>query len=317
MKTTQDWLVVAPVEHVGNQQPLAVSSGGYEFALFRDTGDSIRAVENRCPHRRVPLAQGKIINGAIRCAYHGWTFEGSTGSCISVPNLGEQERVPPKLRVTAFRVIECLGFVCIWVGDGDVPDLPPFQAPETALPELETYGSGTVTLSIDDYRDILFDAPQLIFEIPGVRFTDFYLGDMTADGESLCVDREAEWGEASKPVNIKAVDRPLVLRAQHCSGVNKIRYQLMSDSEVVLATLALAYSESRRGTTHYCWRFCRYREFGRQQPSMYRLTCRRRAPVNVFDTMDGAAISSALVGPSADLASLSKRRIPTVDVSPV
>jgi len=315
MTSTQDWLIVAPVEHVSDTEPVAISSGGYDFALFRDDGGAVKAVENRCPHRRVPLTQGKIIKGAIRCAYHGWTFDGSTGSCIQVPNLGEQERVPPNLRVTAFSVVEHLGFVCIWVGDGDNPGLPPFQASSTLGVKSESYGSGTTCLSVDDYRNILFDAPNLLFEIPGVRLTDFYLGDVDTDGASVSVDREAEWGEACKPANIKSVDRPLILRTKHCIGVNKVRYELMTDSETVLATLSLAYSESRRGTTRYCWRFCRYAEFHRHQPSKYRMRFRRRDPVKVFDSLDGDAIATALVGPSADLAVLSELELSAFDGS--
>lgn len=322
MNTTHDWLVVAPLEHVNGLQPVAISAGGYEFALFRDAGGVLKALENRCPHRRVPLTLGKIINGSIRCAYHGWTFEGSSGACIEVPNLDAQERISPKMRVAAFTVIEHQGFVCIWVGDGAPTAPPPFDEAQTEQSDIETFGSGVATLAVNHYRDILFDGPQILFEIPGVRITDFYLGDVRHCDEKLVIDREAEWGDPGKPADIKAVDRPLVLRTEQIIGLDMVLYKLMDDAENVLATLSLAYCASRRGTTSYCWRFSRYREFRKLQPIKHRLRYMRRSPVQVLTALDGNAVAATLMGPSADVESLctpelaSAHRIPLVEMEP-
>jgi|TARA_E500000305_G_scaffold75550_1_gene61255 nitrite reductase/ring-hydroxylating ferredoxin subunit len=322
MNTAHDWLVVAPLEHVNGLQPVAVSAGGYEFALFRDGNGVVKALENRCPHRRVPLTLGKIINGSIRCAYHGWTFDGSSGACIEVPNLGAQERISPKMRVAAFRVVEHQGFVCIWVGGGEPTDLPTFDEDQTGQSDIETFGSGVAALAVDQYRDILFDGPHLVFEIPGVRITDFYLGDVRHSEGKLVIDREAEWGDPSKPADIKAVDRALVLRTEHTIGLEMIFYKLMDDAENVLAILSLAYCASRRGTTSFCWRFRRYPQFSKLQPFKQRLRLTRRSPVQVMEALDGRAVSATLVGPSADLVSLrplelpSPPKIPLVEMEP-
>lgn len=40
---------------------------------------------NRCPHRAVPLSEGKVwSDGSLMCSYHGWRF-GEDGACKAIP----------------------------------------------------------------------------------------------------------------------------------------------------------------------------------------------------------------------------------------
>lgn len=56
---------------------------GVDFALFKINGN-IFALENSCPHRGGPLAEGEITNGAcITCPLHSWEFDLKTGKCTS------------------------------------------------------------------------------------------------------------------------------------------------------------------------------------------------------------------------------------------
>lgn len=44
------------------------------------------AMRDACPHRGAALSEGRMTAGGhLQCAYHGWTFDGATGSCISIP----------------------------------------------------------------------------------------------------------------------------------------------------------------------------------------------------------------------------------------
>lgn len=46
-----------------------------------------RAFEDACPHRKVPLSQGRIENdGTLLCSYHAWRFNGQ-GNLVDVPQL--------------------------------------------------------------------------------------------------------------------------------------------------------------------------------------------------------------------------------------
>ena len=52
---------------------------GEEVAVFRSRTGDVSAVENRCPHRRGPLADGVIGGGKVICPLHGHKFDLSTG----------------------------------------------------------------------------------------------------------------------------------------------------------------------------------------------------------------------------------------------
>lgn len=45
------------------------------------TGGTLAAVDNLCPHRAGPLAEGWIEEGKIVCPWHAWAFDLATGIC--------------------------------------------------------------------------------------------------------------------------------------------------------------------------------------------------------------------------------------------
>jgi phenylpropionate dioxygenase-like ring-hydroxylating dioxygenase large terminal subunit len=59
---------------------------GVPLVVFRIAGRA-QALVDRCPHRNVPLSQGRTTSIGVQCAYHGWTFDGA-GACRHVPALG-------------------------------------------------------------------------------------------------------------------------------------------------------------------------------------------------------------------------------------
>src|SRR5271170_8082184 len=90
----ESWWPVAHSDEVGNH-PNAFRLGDQDLALYRDLGGAVRAVEDRCPHRRLPLSMGRLTeDGSIQCRYHGWSFDGVTGRCTAIPNLRQDERIP-------------------------------------------------------------------------------------------------------------------------------------------------------------------------------------------------------------------------------
>jgi nitrite reductase (NADH) small subunit len=48
----------------------------------------IRALDNECPHRGGPLAEGMIEHGKLICPWHAWAFDPATGATDN-----SQERV--------------------------------------------------------------------------------------------------------------------------------------------------------------------------------------------------------------------------------
>lgn len=87
--------------------PVAVRVGAASLAVYRDGAGMIRAVDDRCPHRRMRLSKGRLTpDGHLQCPYHGWTFDGSTGQCVSIPNLRKGEAVSPGYKVARALVAE-------------------------------------------------------------------------------------------------------------------------------------------------------------------------------------------------------------------
>jgi nitrite reductase/ring-hydroxylating ferredoxin subunit len=58
-----------------------VEHDGHEIAVFRVEG-RVYAVANSCPHEGNPLIEGDVLGGNLTCAYHAWTFDLATGSCL-------------------------------------------------------------------------------------------------------------------------------------------------------------------------------------------------------------------------------------------
>ena len=94
---------------------------GQELAVWRADDGTVNAWENRCPHRGVRLSIGTNLGHALKCRYHGWTYESGSARCIAIPC---HPRLTPAaaIRVRAYPCAERQGFV--WVrlaeeGDGD------------------------------------------------------------------------------------------------------------------------------------------------------------------------------------------------------
>ena len=60
----------------GSLTPLTI--GGREVLVICQEG-RYYAVPDRCTHQRFPLHDGELLDGRIKCAHHGATFDLETG----------------------------------------------------------------------------------------------------------------------------------------------------------------------------------------------------------------------------------------------
>lgn len=88
------------------------------IVLYRKADGTPVALENRCPHRNLPLSAGRLDGDEIECGYHGLRFD-CTGSCTHVP--GSDER-PAWATVRRYPVAERHGWVFYWPGDPALAD---------------------------------------------------------------------------------------------------------------------------------------------------------------------------------------------------
>jgi phenylpropionate dioxygenase-like ring-hydroxylating dioxygenase large terminal subunit len=106
---------------------------GEPVMLGRTQAGEVLALRDLCPHRGVPLSQGRQVEtdgvATIECPYHGWRF-GGDGQCKLVPALLPDEAPAcTRIRVRRYPTHEAHGIVFIYVAadprfDG-APDLPP------------------------------------------------------------------------------------------------------------------------------------------------------------------------------------------------
>ncbi|MGI9107587.1 MAG: Rieske (2Fe-2S) protein [Pyrinomonadaceae bacterium] len=76
-------LTVGRVEDVPPGRGATVElDGGKELALYNVEG-RFYAVENFCPHRGAPLADGNLSHTTVECDWHGWRFDLRTGHCLN------------------------------------------------------------------------------------------------------------------------------------------------------------------------------------------------------------------------------------------
>ncbi len=115
-------------EFAHNLHPLVI----LEQALvgYRSTDGSVVILEDRCPHRQLPLSKGQLLNDSIQCGYHGMTFNGR-GQCIRIPG---QDNIPSSAYVRSYPVHEKNDIVFIWMGNpekantDDIFDMPQFNS---------------------------------------------------------------------------------------------------------------------------------------------------------------------------------------------
>jgi phenylpropionate dioxygenase-like ring-hydroxylating dioxygenase large terminal subunit len=142
--------------------PLAARLQGHPLVLFRDRAGRAAALEDRCPHRNVPLSAGRVRDGDLECAYHGWRFDGG-GACIAVPGLD----APPSARAAhaaAFACREQDGYVWVY----STPVVEPRRAP-FAFPHQDDARYATVRQEFE-VESTLLAALENTLDVPHTAF---------------------------------------------------------------------------------------------------------------------------------------------------
>lgn len=98
---------------------------GEPWVLFRDASGAASCIRDSCAHRACPLSLGKVVEGRVQCAYHGWEFQGD-GACTKMPSASLCRNVG----VPSLPCVEKDGFVWVWPGT-EPPNqgVPDFTAP--------------------------------------------------------------------------------------------------------------------------------------------------------------------------------------------
>ncbi len=97
-------------------KPLTILEQG--VVCYRRESGEVVALEDRCPHRYLPLSKGRVLGDDVQCGYHGMTF-GPDGRCVRVPG---QDNLPSSAHVHRYPIQERHGIVWIWMGAPEKAD---------------------------------------------------------------------------------------------------------------------------------------------------------------------------------------------------
>jgi phenylpropionate dioxygenase-like ring-hydroxylating dioxygenase large terminal subunit len=153
------WYPLAVVQDLDPGRPTKLELLGEDLVAWRDGAGVWRVFEDRCPHRNVPLSEGRVEkDGTLLCSYHGWRFNGE-GRVTAIPQ-AKAERLPvlktnprgcASTRPTQVR----LGVLWVWGETSEhaaeesarcAPNLPP-EAEDPALRD-------RLSFSVWSHRDL-------------------------------------------------------------------------------------------------------------------------------------------------------------------
>jgi nitrite reductase [NAD(P)H] small subunit len=84
MSDTHRWIQTARCEDIPLREGRSVRLAGRDIAIF-NLGDRFLAVENRCPHKGGPLAEGIVSGVAVVCPLHARRVSLETGDVLNSP----------------------------------------------------------------------------------------------------------------------------------------------------------------------------------------------------------------------------------------
>ncbi|HTT03106.1 MAG TPA: aromatic ring-hydroxylating dioxygenase subunit alpha [Steroidobacteraceae bacterium] len=91
---------------------------GEPVAIYRQRDRTPVALEDACPHRKLPLSMGRVVGDLLECGYHGLTFDAG-GRCVRIPGA---DFIPKGARVRSYPLIERNGLLWIWMGPAELAD---------------------------------------------------------------------------------------------------------------------------------------------------------------------------------------------------
>lgn len=300
------WWPLCLAKQVIAGKPYAVEIGAEKVALFRDSLGEIRALEDRCPHRRVPLSMGKVTSeGHLQCGYHGWTFDGRSGDLVDIPNLDSGERVP-KCSIASYRVVVREGVVygCTNASANDDLDATAITGVDYTAGTKEFFGRQKVSIEHNEFIACILDAPELIFSMPAVMFDSRPSGDPFIQNGLVVAERNVRknWLGESRfyigPLRHNA-DCPLLLRSYTMPITGHSRLQLMAIDGLPLIDVMLIATPAARSITdvHWCAHVSDQAE-GKAALLLKLLTKLGVSPFAVKSSINGQALSNVLSGPA-------------------
>ena len=74
-----DWIDIAALSDIPQRGARMVKTSQGCVAVFRTGADEVYALDNACPHKAGPLAEGIVHGKSVTCPLHNWVISLETG----------------------------------------------------------------------------------------------------------------------------------------------------------------------------------------------------------------------------------------------
>lgn len=172
--------------------PVARTILGENLVFFRDSKGELAALRNRCPHRFAPLTDGRVIDDAIQCPYHGLRFD-TAGRCVLNPH--PPHTVTDALRVRAYPIIERYAGAWVWMGEGTPDEALMPDLGVTARTDGHRYVKGTIPLAanymlmVDNLLDLTHVPILHDGSVGNAQMMEHLTSNVERDGDSVTLTR--------------------------------------------------------------------------------------------------------------------------------
>ena len=219
MYLRNSWYVGAWSRELADK-PVAITMLEEPVVLFRKADGAVAALEDRCPHRHLPLSMGLTEGNAIRCGYHGMLIDGA-GRCIEVPS---QKLIPPAARIKAYPVAERYGWVWVWMGDADLAD--PALIPDFGLLTSPAHAAVGKTNHVRANYQLVTDNLMDLSHVGFVHTTT--IGNAETGSKGKLVTTRTDYGVHAERMVPDVPQPPLYIKSGTLpAGVNLDRWSIM------------------------------------------------------------------------------------------
>ena len=90
------WVRVCRLEDIPPLGARVVRREAGDIAVFRNAGNEVFALADRCPHKGGPLSQGIVHGNKVACPLHGWNIQ-LTDGCAVAPDEGCAATFPARV----------------------------------------------------------------------------------------------------------------------------------------------------------------------------------------------------------------------------
>ena len=291
------WWPVALSGEIESGKVTGFSINDEAVAIFRDGEGIVRALEDRCPHRRVPLSLGEVTPaGQLQCGYHGWTFDGESGKCVDIPSMRPGDHIPPVYGAFAYRASERDGLVHV----AAVPprgDEPPLAQSHHAVPDKVFSGREMIGLGHAEYVRALLDGPDLLLKVTGMRISGTMISDPELVDGWLTTERAAYWrGQSSFDGFVK--EYKLIFRLEVRPVTGEAWISFVKPDGTLVSRAHWVPTRAARGVTSLLWRSFASKSGGARARILRATRVLGKAPIAPRKSIDMARVAALLAGPS-------------------